>query len=138
MKALCTASPAAGPTVSVLCQGPAAGEMLSVAGKGMEELPCGFIFNTKRFSYRHSTFYLLDCVSMQPRMTRINPLGKDKGCGEWEPKGLNSDKVIEQLEAVSATVSWEAWLYRETAVVHSDTDCVEIHSTKLKMSSKYI
>lgn len=56
--ALCTASPAAGSAVSVLCQGPAAGGMLSAAGKGMEELPCGFIFNPKRFSYRHSTFLL--------------------------------------------------------------------------------
>jgi len=49
-------------------------------------------------------FYLLsvqlDCVSLQPRMIRINPLVKDKGCGKWDPKGLNSDKVIEQLETV--------------------------------------
>lgn len=67
----------------------------------------------------HTGSFLLTglCFTLQPRMTRINPLGKDKGRGKWEPKGLNSDKAIEQLEAVSATVSWEAWLYRETALV---------------------
>lgn len=53
--ALCTASPAAG--LRSLSFDRAQLQEGCLAGKGMQELPCDFIFNPKRFSYRLISTY---------------------------------------------------------------------------------